>query len=126
MKRFIFAVILLIFVIVFNCTCLETIRKTKESLITELDSIYLSAAEGNNEKTALECEEFAKRWLSEHHILCRIVRHEPLEQITSVAVGLAPLARFGETGELYSEILRCRVLIGEIWDSERPLFRNIF
>lgn len=126
MKRFVFAVILLFSVIVFNCTCLETIRKTKEGLIAELDSIYLSAAEGNNEKTALKCEKFARRWLSEHHVLCRIVRHEPLEQITACAVGLAPLASNGDTGELSAEILRCRVFVEELWDSERPLLRNIF
>ena len=35
------------------------------------------------------------------------------------------LFEFGETGELASEISRCKILIEEIYDSERPLLRNI-
>lgn len=91
-----------------------------------LDVISVYAESEKTLETAAECEKFAEAWLNEHHILCRIVRHEPLEHVTATAVGLAPLSRYGEKGELSAEILRCRIMIEEIWDSERPLFRNIF
>ena len=126
MKRVIFAAILLFAVICFNIFCINKITEIKTDLTNRLDALYSSVTVGESEKSALECEKFTEYWLSKHHILCRIVRHEPLEQVTIAVSAFKPLAEFGEKAELAAEILRCKILVEEIWDAERPIFRNIF
>lgn len=125
MKRVVFAVTLLVLVIAFNCFCLFTITKTKDEATEKLIFLEYTVSVGNAEKTALECEKFSEYWLSAHHTLGRIVRHELLDQATASAARFVPLAKYGEYGELASEISKCRLLLEEIWDSERPLLRNI-
>ncbi|MBQ3531101.1 MAG: DUF4363 family protein [Oscillospiraceae bacterium] len=126
MKRIVFASALLVFLIIFNCFCLDTITKIKNEATLKLDELYMLTANEDFEKTALECEKFTEYWLSEHHILSLIVRHDLLDQTTFSVSRFVPLAKFEEKGELASEISRCKILLDEIWDCERPLFRNIF
>lgn len=126
MKRIIFAFALMFFLIGFNFFCFYTVSEIGAEALEKLDCIYGTLAVGDASKTAEECEKFTEYWLSEQHILSLIVRHNLLEQTTSSVARFVPLSEFGEKGELASEINRCRILIEEIWDSERPLLRNIF
>ncbi len=126
MKRIIFAFALMFFLIGFNLFCFYTVLKISAEATEKLDRIYEILESENAFKTAEECEKFTDYWLSKQHILSLIVRHNLLEQTTSSVACFVPLAKFGETGKLASEINRCRVLIEEILDSERPLLRNIF
>ncbi|MBQ2898289.1 MAG: DUF4363 family protein [Oscillospiraceae bacterium] len=126
MKRVVFASVLMLILLAFNVFCLFTIGKIKNEATEKLDFLYKVAASGNGGKIAEECEKFTGYWLSEHHVLCLIVRHDLLDQVTIAVSRFVPLAEYGETGELSAEILRSKILIEEIWDSERPLLRNIF
>ena len=126
MKRVVFASVLMLILLAFNVFCLFTIGRIKNEATEKLDSLYEVAASGNSGKIAEECEKFTGDWLSEHHVLCLIVRHDLLDQVTIAVSRFVPLAEYGETGELSAEILRSKILIEEIWDSERPLLRNIF
>ena len=126
MKRVVFAAVLIVVLISFNTFCLFTIGKIKNEATIKLEELYEHAFSENAEKIAEECEKFTEYWLSEHHTLCLIVRHDLLDQVTVSVSRFVPLAKFGETGELSAEILRSKILIEEIWDSERPLLRNIF
>ena len=126
MKRVVFAAVLLAALIGFNFFCLGTLEKIKDEATEKLGELYLCAEGGNLLKTASECEKFADYWHGKHHVLSRIVRHELLDQTAMSVSRFVPLAKFGETGELASEINRCRFLIEEIWDSEIPFLRNIF
>ena len=126
MKRVVFAAVLIVVLLSFNTFCLLTIEKIKNEATEKLDELYEHAYSGNVNEITAECEEFTEYWLSEHHTLCLIVRHDLLDQVTISVSRFVPLAKFGENGELSAEILRSRILIEEIWDSERPLFRNIF
>ncbi len=126
MKRVVFASVLMLILLAFNVFCLFTIGKIKTEATEKLDFLYEVAASGNSGKIAEECEKFTGYWLSEHHVLCLIVRHDLLDQVTIAVSRFVPLAEYGETGELSAEILRSKILIEEIWDSERPLLRNIF
>lgn len=125
MKRIVFAFVLMFLLIGFNFFCFYTVSKIGAEASEKLDYIYRTLESGDMEETAEECENFTDYWLSKQHILSLIVRHNLLEQTTSSVARFVPLARFGEEGELASEINRCRILIEEIWDSERPLLRNI-
>ena len=126
MKRVVFAAVLIVVLLSFNTFCLFTIGKIKNEATIKLEELYEHAFSENAEKIAEECEKFTEYWLSEHHTLCLIVRHDLLDQVTVSVSRFVPLAKFGETGELSTEILRSKILIEEIWDSERPLLRNIF
>ena len=126
MKRVVFAAVLIVVLLSFNTFCLFTIGKIKNEATIKLEELYEHAFSENAEKIAEECEKFTEYWLSEHHTLCLIVRHDLLDQVTISVSRFVPLAKFGETGELSAEILRSKILIEEIWDSERPLLRNIF
>lgn len=126
MKRVVFAAVLIVVLLGFNAFCLFTIGRIKNESTEKLDKLYEHVASGSNEKIAEECESFTKYWLSEHHVLCLIVRHDLLDQVTISVSRFVPLAKYGEKGELSAEILRSKILIEEIWDTERPLLRNIF
>ena len=82
--------------------------------------------EGTTEKTAEKSDEFIEFWKTKQDSLSRIIRHDLLDKITSSSSAFKELSVFGESGELSAEIARCRAAIEEIWDSERPLLRNIF
>ena len=126
MKRVVFAAVLIVVLLSFNTFCLFTIGKIKNEAAGKLEELYEHACFESPDKLAAECEKFTEYWLSEHHTLCLIVRHDLLDQVTISVSRFVPLAKFGETGELSAEILRSKILIEEIWDSERPLLRNIF
>ena len=125
MKRVVFAGVLLVFLIGFNLFCLKTVTEIKEGVFERIDFLKYTIKTEDSEKIASECEEFTEYWLSRQHILCRIVRHELLDE-TAIAVSrFSSLAQYGEYGELSAEADRCRILMEEIWDSELPLLRNI-
>lgn len=126
MKRVVFAAALLILLLGFNIHCLLTIEKIKDEASEKLEVLYKNLDFESDTKILSECEAFTEYWLSEHHILCLIVRHDLLDQVTISVSRFVPLAKYGEKGELSAEILRSKILIEEIWDSERPLLRNIF
>ncbi|MBR2639036.1 MAG: DUF4363 family protein [Oscillospiraceae bacterium] len=125
MKRVVLAAVLLFLLVCFNSFCLFSIKKIKTEATEKLDSIYLSLSENDFEKTASECENFTEFWLSKHHVLCLLVRHDLIDQITISVAGFVPLATFGEKGELASEIFECKTLLEEIFDSEIPYLRNV-
>ncbi len=126
MKRVVFAAVLIVVLLSFNAFCLFTIGKIKNEATIKLEELYEHTCFESPDKLAAKCEKFTEYWLSEHHTLCLIVRHDLLDQVTISVSRFVPLAKFGETGELSAEILRSKILIEEIWDSERPLLRNIF
>ena len=126
LKRVILASSMLLGVVIFNLFCVNIIINIKTEFGEKLDLIEASVTEENSQKTAQECEKFTQFWLEKEEVLCRIVRYEPLEEITVAAARLIPLAEFEEYGELSAEILRCRILMDEIYESERPSLRNIF
>lgn len=125
MKRVVFAGILLFALICFNFFCLFSVSKIKDEATGKLDFIYSSLLEKDTAKTASECEKFTDYWLSKHHVLCLIVRHDLIDQITISVSSFVPLAKFGENSELASEIAECKILLEEIFDSEIPYLRNI-
>ncbi len=125
MKRVIFAAFFLVLVIIFNFYCLFSVIEISDKTIDRLDELYISVGEKNAEELVFDCEEFTKYWMDEHHVLSRIVKHDLLDQTTIAVSRFVPLAKFNETGELSSEINRCRILIEEIRDSEIPYLRNI-
>lgn len=125
MKRVVLASVLLFLLICFNLFCLFSVKKAKDETTEKLNSIYLCVLDEDFEKTALECEKFTEYWLSKHHILCLLVRHDLIDQITISVAGFVPLANFDEKGELASEIFECKILLEEIYDSEIPYLRNI-
>ena len=125
MKRVVFAAALLFLLICFNFFCLFSVKKIKNEATEKLDSIEFYALAEDFEKTALECENFTEYWLSEHHVLCLLVRHDLIDQITISVSSFVPLAMFGKSGELVAEIFECRTLFEEIFDSEIPYLRNI-
>ena len=126
MKRLILAAALMFLLIGFNFFCLNLLHETKDDISKRLDFIEYSIKSDNFEETASECEKFEEYWLIKQHLLSRIVRRELLEQMACSVAKFAPLAEFEEYGELCSEINLCRIVIEEIYDSELPLFRNIF
>ncbi|MBQ2795008.1 MAG: DUF4363 family protein [Oscillospiraceae bacterium] len=126
MKRVVFAVILLAGMIYFNFYCFQLVTQSKNGVIMRLEELSAVLDEnGANEKTAAAAAEFTEFWMDEHHLLCRIVRHELLDQMTSSVSQFYPLAVYKDAAELSAEISRCRMLMEEIWDSERPILRNI-
>ena len=125
MKRVVFAAALMLILIAFNFFCLFTIGRIKNEATEKLDDLYKNIDSGNNERIAEECENFTEFWLSKHHVLCLLVRHDLIDQITISVAGFVPLATFGEKGELASEIFECKTLLEEIFDSEIPYLRNV-
>lgn len=126
MKRVVFAFVLFSVLIGFNFLCLDYIKKTKNEAIEKLDVLYNIISVDTSEKSASECEKFTEYWFSKQHVLCFFVRHDLLDKATFSVSRFVPLSKFGEKGELASEITCCRFIVEELWDSERPLFRNIF
>lgn len=123
MKRVVFAASLLVAVIVLNAFCLHIVREAKDSMISRLDEL---SAISDTAKAAETASKITDYWIDTHHILCRIVRHKLLEQVTISVSRLESFAEYGEIGLLSAEISNCRLLVEEIWDSERPILRNIF
>lgn len=124
MKRVVFAAVLMAAVIGLNIFCIHLVTDIKDEANEKLDFLYDSVE--NSKETAGLCEDFTEYWIEKSHILCRIVRHDLIDQITIAVARFAPLAEYGEIGELSAEILRCKILLEEIWDSEMPFLRNIF
>ena len=125
MKRVVFAAVLIVVLLSFNTFCLFTIGKIKNEATIKLEELYEHACFESPDKLTAKCEKFTEYWLSEHHTLCLIVRHDLLDQVTISVSRFVPLAKFGEKSELACEITECKILFEEILDSEIPYLRNI-
>ena len=126
MKRSAIAIILIVAVLILSTAGLLVLKKYKDIFDEKFDEISLLNEKGDNIATAKAARELTDFWLEKHVILCRVVRHTQLDQITIAIARLEPLALNGEKGEFAAEVLRCKILLDDIWDSELPVLRNIF
>ena len=126
MKRMWIAIGLIGAVIIVSTVCLLSLSTIQRELDEELAKLSDLSTVSSPEETAKAAGELSSLWRKRLNTLCRIVRHTQLDQVTMAIARLEPLALYGEKGEFAAEILRCRILLEEIVDSERPLIRNIF
>ena len=126
MKRMWIAVILIAAVLAVSTVCLLSLSTIQRELDEELAMLSDLSTVSSPEETAKAAKELSSVWRKRLNTLCRIVRHTQLDQVTMAIARLEPLALYGEKGEFAAEILRCRILLEEIVDSEKPLIRNIF
>jgi hypothetical protein len=125
MKRSVIALVLMAAAVGACIMSIMVLTDIKNNFMEEFSLLEEIAESGDKEKAANESKRIAERWIEEHHVLCRIVRHTQLDQVTLAVARFEFLARYGETAELTAEINRCRILLEDIWDSELPLIRNI-
>lgn len=126
MKRMWLSVGLIAAVVLISAGALLMLTNIKNDFDSRFDSLYLLVERGDNAAAASAAKELTEYWMYKHHILCRIVRHTQLDQITLAVARFEPLAIYGESGELAAEITRCKLLLEDIWDSEMPTCTNIF
>ncbi len=126
MKRLWISIALFAAVVATSCVCLFYLTNLKNDFSKDFDELYELNAAGDNEKTAAAAKELTEKWMDKLHVFCRIVRHTQLDHVTLAVAKFESLAKYGENGELAAEIDRCKILLEDIWDSELPLFRNIF
>lgn len=126
MKRMWIALFLIVVVLVTSTVCLFLLTKIQQEMDFQLAALYELSLVADVTETAKAAQELTSLWHQRLIVLCRIVRHTQLDQVTLAVARLEPLALYGEEGELAAEILRCRILLEEIRDAELPLLRNIF
>lgn len=126
MKRMWIAIGLIGAVIIVSIVCLLSLSTIQKELDEKLEALSDLGTVVSPEETAKAANELSSLWHKRLAVLCRIVRHTQLDQVTMAIARLEPLALYGEEGEFAAEILRCRILLEEIVDSEKPLIRNIF
>lgn len=126
MKRMWIAVGLVAAITVTSCICLFTLMNLKDDFCREFDELYALNAAGDSKATAEAAKKLTDLWVDKSRVLCRIVRHAQLDNVTLAVARLEPLAIYGERGEFAAEISRCKILLEDICDSEKPLLRNIF
>lgn len=126
MKRMWIALFLIVVVLVTSTVCLFLLTKIQQEMDFQLAALYELSLVADVTETAKAAQELTSLWHQRLMVLCRIVRHTQLDQVTLAVARLEPLALYGEEGELAAEILRCRILLEEIRDAELPLLRNIF
>ncbi len=120
------ALFLIVVVLVTSTVCLFLLTKIQQEMDFQLAALYELSLVADVTETAKAAQELTSLWHQRLMVLCRIVRHTQLDQVTLAVARLEPLALYGEEGELAAEILRCRILLEEIRDAELPLLRNIF
>ncbi len=125
MTRVILACVLVLAMVCLSLWGLYILKTYNDELTRDIDALSATAELGDNKKTAESARQLTEKWVELHHTLCRYVRHTQLDQVTLAMARLEPLALHGEIGELTAELNRCKILLDDIWDSERPLIRNI-
>lgn len=126
MKRMWLALGLIVAVAAVSSGALFLLTGIKNDFDARFDNLYRLVEENDSEAAAEAARQLTDYWMEKHHMLCRIVRHTQLDQITLAVARFEPLALYGECGELAAEITRCKLLLEDIWDSELPTFTNIF
>lgn len=126
MKKMWLALGLMVLVIITSAVSLLVLTDMKKDFDLRFDELCLTAKSGDTVAAAAAAGRLTEYWVEKHRILCRIVRHTQLDQITLAIARLEPLAEYGEQGELAAETARCRLLFREIWESELPTLTNIF
>lgn len=120
------ALVLLTATVIISSSCLLILTNFKNEFDKEFDTLYEMTLNGDKENTAEYSKYVTEKWLDKHLSICQIVRHTQMDQVTLAVSRLESLALYGENGELAAEIMRCKILLDEIWESEIPNFRNIF
>ena len=126
MKRMWIALFLIAVVLLTSTVCLFLLTNIQQEMDRRLAALYELSLTASTDETASIAQEITALWQQRLIVLGRIVRRDPLDQVTLSIASLEPLALYGEEGELAAEILRCRILLEEIRNAELPLLRNIF
>ena len=112
--------------VIISSFCLFTLTNFKNEFDKEFDTLYEMTINGNIENATEYSKYVTEKWLDKHHTICQIVRHTQMDQVTLAVSRLESLALYNESGELAAEIMRCKILLDEIWESELPTLKNIF
>ena len=125
MKRVVLAYVLLIGMVGLSSWGLYVLGDCRSEMTKEIDGLLSASCSEDDSYCAERARLLTTKWIDTHRTLCRYVRHAQLDQVTLAMARLEPLAAYGEKGEFTAELMRCRILLDDIWDSELPLLRNI-
>ena len=121
MKRFLIAVFITSTLVVVNiCVMLHLISNSTQILnaIPELQA----AIAAKDEKLAEKLDAFCEDWYEMEDDMSRYVRHNHLENITSVVARMPSLARHEAYYELDADLEQVRILLQHLVDFETPAF----
>lgn len=122
MKRLITAICLLVAIISISCFSLYALER-------DLGELRGLAQELRSSTPTVELEEKSRRlfdrWNEKEKLLVIFVRHDVLDELTSLTAELPSLARHGEYGHFYSGVDVLLARLDDLLDSARPTYRNL-
>lgn len=122
MKRLITAVCLLMAILSISCFSLYALERDLgelSSLAKELRASAPSDALEQKSQQLFDC------WNQKEKLLVIFVRHDVLDELTSLTAQLPSLARHQEYGYFYSGVDVLLARLDDLLDSARPTYRNL-
>lgn len=122
MKRLITSICLLIAILLVSCFSLYALERDLGELSGLAQELRSSAPDRELEEKS---QQLFDLWNQKEKLLVIFVRHDVLDELTSLTAELPSLARHGEYGHFYSGVDVLLARLDDLLDSARPTYRNL-
>ncbi len=126
MSRLVTACILISSIIISSVLGLIYIKNKKDECSEILQSAYDQAKLGNLENAEAKAKEFSDTWEDAEKYLMIFLHRQDLDEITFTSHIILEYIRSEELPEFYSELKKIMALLDHTYETEMPLFQNIF
>lgn len=126
MKRFIISVVILFLIIVTSFSLPVYFKKTTLELIGKINEISIDVKNNDKENALIKTYEFSKFWQNKKNIITIFVNNNEINDITYSISKLAPLLKYDNISEFYSNLNYVNTLIISIYIDDIPSIGNIF
>lgn len=122
MKRLVTAICLLTLIIAISCCSLFILEQDLDELTTLAVQLRDSSPE---EELEQKSQELLECWNRKEQLLVIFVRHDILDELTTLTAQLPSLARYRDYAHFYSGLDVILARLDDLLDSARPTYRNL-
>lgn len=125
MNRLKIAIVLFLSMIIIGGWSLLDLNFKKETLNLHINSILNNIENENPKELLVQIEQLNQTWTIYERQLIRYIRHDAIDNISSVIAQLSGLCEYEQWGDLKSMLNNAKMMIFHVWESEFPSLLNI-
>lgn len=125
MNRLKIAITLFLSMIIIGTWSLLDLNFKKETLNLHMNSILKNIENEKPKELLMQIEELNKTWWIYEKQLIRYIRHDAIDNISSIMAQLSGLCEYEQWGDLKALLNNAKMMIYHMWESEFPRLLNI-
>ena len=126
MKRVIVAVVLLLLIGGGCCLSIWMQSSVVGDCVAQTETMETQFIRGDIEGALTTAETFCTEYMQKTRWFSLVLPHNTLTEVEKCITGLPAILTHGEHKDFVAEVRRCRLLLQNMYDLEKPTWQNIF